>query len=124
MKRKLTAAVVFVSMILLVAACGLPGDEETYSSELLKSDIFWADPAVIRDCLGENGKTTLYWNVPNTRRVEIHVGSAEGNLFTISGSKGSKETGYWVKDGMEFVLLDADSGEVMATINVKVLCGS
>lgn len=124
MKRKLSTAVVFVSMILLAAACGLPGDEETYSSELLKSDIFRAEPAVIRDCLGENGKTTLHWNVPNVRRVEIHVESEEGNLFTISGPDNSKETGYWVKDGMKFVLLDADLGEELATISVKVLCGS
>ena len=90
----------------------------------MKSDIFRAEPAVIRDCLGENGKTMLSWNVPGVRKVEIHVEEAEGNLFTISGSEGSKETGYWVKDGMKFVLLDADSGKELATIKVKVLCGS
>jgi len=124
MKKKLNTVAVFGLLILLAAACGLPGDEETYSSELLKSDIFKAEPAVLRDCLGENGKTLLSWNVPDVRRVEIHVGSAEGNLFAIAGPDSSKETGYWVKDGMEFVLLDADSGEELAKIKVKVLCGS
>ncbi len=124
MKRKLTAAIILVLLILSAAACGIPEDEKKYSSELLKSDIFRAEPAVIRDCLGENGKTTLYWKVPDVRKVEIHVESADGNLFTISGPDGSKETGYWVRDGMKFVLLDADSGKELATIKVKVLCGS
>ena len=59
-----------------------------------------------------------------SEEIEIHVESAEGNLFTISGPEGSKETGYWVKDGMKFILLDADSGQELAAINVKVLCGS
>ena len=122
MKRKSTAAVFF--LLILAAACAGLGDEENYSAELLKSEVFRAEPAVIRDCLGPNGKTTLSWNVPDVRQIEIHVDSAEGNLFTISGSEGSKETGYWVKDGMKFALLDADSGSVLATISVKVLCGS
>lgn len=124
MKEKPSIAVLITLLLLAAAGCGFSGDDEAYSSELLKSDIFKADPAVIRDCLGENGKTTLAWNVPGVRRVEIHVESAEGNLFTISGPDGSKETGYWVKDGMKFVLLDADSGKELATINVKVICGS
>ncbi len=124
MKRKLTTAIILGLLVLSAAACGISEDEKSYSSELLKSDIFRADPAVIRDCLGENGKTTLYWKVPGVRKVEIHVEAAEGNLFTLSGPEGSKETGYWVKDGMKFVLLDADSGKELATINVKVLCGS
>ncbi len=111
-------------LLVLTAACSGLGDEENYSAELLKSEVLRAEPAVIRDCLGPNGKTTLVWNVPDVRQIEIHVDSAEGNLFTISGSEGSKETGYWVKDGMKFVLLDADSGSVLATISVKVLCGS
>jgi len=122
MKRKPGVFILLVLMVFLAAACGSSGDEELYSSDLLKSDIFKADPAVIRDCLGENGKTTLRWNVPNARKVEIHVGSAEGNLFTISGAEGSRETGYWVRDGMKFVLLDGDSAEELATISVKVLC--
>ncbi len=123
MREKLITAIALL-LLLTAAGCGLQGDEEAYSAELLRSDIFRAEPAVIRDCLGENGKTTLSWNVPGIRRVEIHVESAEGNLFTISGPEGSKETGYWVKDGMKFILLDADSGQELAAINVKVLCGS
>ena len=123
MREKLITAIALL-LLLTATGCGLQGDEEAYSAELLRSDIFRAEPAVIRDCLGENGKTTLSWNVPGIRRVEIHVESAEGNLFTISGPEGSKETGYCVKDGMKFILLDADSGQELAAINVKVLCGS
>jgi len=110
-------------LVLFSQACTSGGEDAIYSSELLKSDIFRADPEVIRDCLGENGKTTLHWDVPNVRRIEIHVDSAEGNLFAIAGGQGSKETGYWVKDGMQFVLLEADTGEELAAISVKVLCG-
>jgi len=114
-----------LSVLVFSAAvsCGSSKEDEAYMAELLQSDIFAADPAVIRDCIGENGKTTLRWNVPKARKVEVHVGSAEGNLFTISGSEGSKETGYWVRDGMKFVLVDGDSGEELAIISVKVLCG-
>ena len=119
----------FVSIIMLllfgiVAACSITGEEKNYSAELLKSDIFWAEPAVIKDCLGVVGKTTLRWNAPGVRKIEIHVDSADGTLFTISGNNGSKETGYWVKDGMKFVLVDAEAEKELATISVKVLCGS
>lgn len=124
MRKKLITAIVLLLLLTAGPGCGLQGDEEAFSAELLRSDIFKAEPAVISDCLGENGKTTLSWNVPGARRVEIHVESAEGNLFTISGPEGSKETGYWVKDGMKFILLDGDSGQELAIINVKVLCGS
>jgi len=124
MKNK--SGIILLLALLLAPAfsCLGPRDEEIYASELLKSDVFRADPAVIKDCLGENGRTTLYWDVPGVRRVEVHVASPEGNLFTLSGAKGSKETGYWVKDGMKFVLLDADTGKELGTISVKVLCGS
>ncbi len=121
MSKKSGIFALFILTAFLAAGCGSQGDNEKYAAELLKSDIFAADPAVIRDCLGENGKTTLRWNAPNARKVEIHVGSAEGNLFTISGAEGSKETGYWVRDGMKFVLLDGDTGEELAAISVKVL---
>lgn len=122
--KSLMFQILWVAPILLLAAsCTSPSDEELYSSELLKSDFLWADPQVTRDCLGSNGKTTIHWDVPKARKIEIHVNSAEGNLFTVSGSRGSKETGYWVKDGMKFVLLNAENGEELALINVKVLCG-
>lgn len=123
MKNVCFFSVVVLLLLSVYPACSPGSEDAVYSSGLLKSDIFRADPEVIRDCLGENGKTTLHWDVPHVRRIEVHVNSAEGNLFTIAGAQGSKETGYWVKDGMKFVLLDADSAEELATISVKVLCG-
>ncbi len=56
------------------------------------------------------GVTTLTWNAPNSRVIEIHVGSPNGPLFTYNAQSGSMQTGAWVTDGMTFYLQDATSG--------------
>jgi hypothetical protein len=53
---------------------------------------------------GALGTVTLVWKAPNAKLIEIHVGSANGPLFTQDGNKGSATTGAWVSDGMTFYL--------------------
>ena len=61
--------------------------------------------------------TTLDWMYPG--RVEIRLGSADGRLFATGGPVGSVETGKWVWDGLEFVLVDAASGEAVQELAVN-----
>lgn len=88
--------------------------------DLEKPEVFWADPSVIQACDKETGKTTLNWKVEAPRRVEIRVNMPEGDLFALANFEGSKETGDWVKDGMFFYLVDADTKESLAALRVRV----
>lgn len=92
----------------------------TLQASVVQSDRFWAEPAVIQACGAEAGKTVIHWNAPGLNRVEVHVGSATGPLFTLAGPVGSKETGQWVKDKMRFYLVNAENQEVLETQMVRV----
>lgn len=92
----------------------------TLQASVVQSDRFWAEPAVIQACSAEAGKTVIHWNVPGLNRVEVHVESATGPLFTLAGPVGSKETGVWVRDKMRFYLVNVESKEVLETQMVRV----
>ncbi len=78
-----------------------------------------ADPNPIPLAAGAaSGQTTLVWNAPGSSLVEIHVGSATGPLFTTQGPSGTAVTGDWVSNGMQFVLLDANTRVTLATTTV------
>jgi Glycoside hydrolase family 44 len=66
------------------------------------------------------GQTTIYWNAPGSNSVEVHVGSASGNLFASGGSSGSSLTGDWVSNGMVFFLVDSSTHSVLATTTVSL----
>jgi hypothetical protein len=68
------------------------------------------------------GQTTISWNAPGSSSVEVHIGSATGDLFGGGGSTGSAQTGEWVTNGMVFVLVDATSHATLA--NTTVTLGS
>lgn len=55
--------------------------------------------------------TTLSWF--DEGASEIHLNSATGPLFSMSGGAGSQETGTWVIDGQTFVLVDSVTGEAI-----------
>jgi hypothetical protein len=93
--------------------------QEVEESVVIKSDRFWADPAVIRSC-EENEITTLYWNIPGEMTVEVRVGTPDGALFAVAQGEGSKETDRWVKNGMKFFLVDAATREVIAEANALI----
>jgi hypothetical protein len=52
------------------------------------------------------GPSTLTWNAPASKTVEIHVNSPTGPLFTQQGNSGSVTTGFWVFPGTTFYLVD------------------
>jgi hypothetical protein len=87
-----------------------------------RSDLFWADPKTITNCMGKTGQTTLHWKLPDDRRMEIRVQSPDGPLFALVNKTGSKETGPWVKDGMVFYLVVEETSEVLATASITLRC--
>lgn len=118
--------VILLSMFLLVACGSSSGpttvvekSQEAQESVVIKSDRFWADPAVIRSC-EENEITTLHWKVPDDMTVEVHVGAPNGALFAVAKGEDSKETDRWVKNRMKFFLVDAATREVLAEANVLI----
>jgi hypothetical protein len=85
-----------------------------------------ADPDPILDCdQVAMGSTLITWWVPGeARRIEVRVGSAEGQLFASGEGPGQAATGPWVRDAMVFYLVDAASRKVLATRRVHVIpCG-
>jgi hypothetical protein len=67
------------------------------------------------------GSTTLSWNAPGASVVEVHVGSATGPLFSLSGGTGSAQTGVWVTNGMEFFLQDVSKGHPGSTVGTATV---
>ncbi|MGA7410749.1 MAG: glycoside hydrolase family 44 protein [Bryobacteraceae bacterium] len=66
------------------------------------------------------GQTTITWTAPGYSSVEVHVGSATGTLFAAGGSSGSAQTGDWVTNGMEFVLVNGTTHGTLATTTVTL----
>jgi hypothetical protein len=67
------------------------------------------------------GTTTLTWNAPGYSNLVIHVNSPTGTALTGSlPSSGSTPTGNWVTNGMQFFLVDANSGTSLASVTVTV----
>jgi formylmethanofuran dehydrogenase subunit E len=77
-----------------------------------------ANPNPITSCGSGVGMTTLEWAADGS--VEVRIGGAGGQLFAQGGATGSQETGNWVRDGMDFFLLDKASGEVLQQQNVDL----
>ena len=67
------------------------------------------------------GSTTLMWNAPGVGVVEIHVGSANGPVFTQQGATGSAQTGSWVTDGLTFYLQDVTGGKTLIPANTLAI---
>src|SRR5208283_1671674 len=66
------------------------------------------------------GQTAISWNAPGSATVEVHVGSASGILFAGGASAGSAQTGDWVGNGMEFVLVDGSTHATLAITTVTL----
>ena len=63
------------------------------------------------------GTTTISWTARGVDAVEIRVGGPDGELFTRGGSRGSAQTGLWVRDGMTFYLQDAGNARALTAEN-------
>ena len=80
-------------------------------------EVFSATPNPISVCEGSVGVTTLSWFSVN--RVEIRVASLTGKLMARGGPVGSAETGNWVRDGMQFFLLDRVTDEILGQVQIE-----
>ena len=90
----------------------------------LAANPIWADPNPIETCAGTPdahlGTTTLSWDAPDAvGPVEIWV-QPNNTEFASHDVIGSKTTGHWVADGMEFVLIDTHSGEELGRVKMAV----
>lgn len=75
-----------------------------------------AEPNPIQVCEGTVGVTTLHNRSSVPGAVEIRIGSSTGKLFAAVGRDGKAETGKWVTDGMQFVLLNGS--ETIGSVTV------
>jgi hypothetical protein len=72
------------------------------------------------------GITTISWMAPGAEAVEVRIGSPNGALFAGGGSRGSAQTGLWVRDGMTFYLQDISGDKpltaesTLATVVVRL----
>ena len=118
-----------ILLLFSLAGCGTSVEEPTpvavepeisFPVSETGTEEFWAEPSVIQVCEGELGIARIHWNVQEVSRIEIRVEHPEGNLFVIEGPRGSSETGEWVRDGMVFCLLNADTRDLIRAIRVRV----
>lgn len=63
------------------------------------------------------GSALISWVAPNAVRVEVHVGSPTGPLFSVSGNRGWEMTGAWVGEGTTFYLQDVSGGAMPSAAN-------
>ncbi|MGH9657178.1 MAG: lactonase family protein, partial [Bryobacteraceae bacterium] len=78
---------------------------------------FWANPNPIYAGAGGLGQTTLSWNAPGTRLVEIHIGSPNGPNVGSQPAYGTTTTFRWVNNGMTFYLQDVSDGKALTAEN-------
>src|SRR5262249_7725599 len=65
------------------------------------------------------GVTTINWIAPGAEAVEVRIGSPNGALFASGGSRGSAQTGLWVRDGMTFYLQDTSGDKPLTAENTR-----
>jgi hypothetical protein len=83
-----------------------------------------ADPNPIQVCDNSgSGKTSILWETKGVQRIQLRVGTPEGDVMADSAQpQGKADTGKWVTDGAKFYLQDLSSGRpsTLATLTVKV----
>lgn len=103
----------------LVAALGLLAG---LSSSVDGAASITLSQAPVTDCLSGLGRATLRWSGA-AGPVEVRIGDAAGPTMTgWTTSPGESATGYWITDGMRFVLVNA-RGEVEARAEARLRCG-
>jgi hypothetical protein len=63
------------------------------------------------------GQTTITWNAPSAKVIQVRVGSPNGALLTDNNNSGSMQTGNWVSNGMMFFLQDVTLGKPLTAAN-------
>lgn len=104
--------------VMLLAGCGAEDSDGPVRPFVTEGVHFALTPSAARDC----DPATVYeaevgWQVTRAGRVriDIRVDGEDGELFVRSNdAQGSARTGPWVRRGMWFMLIDRDSGKVLA----------
>jgi hypothetical protein len=87
------------------------------------AQILSISPTVITQCTNGLGKATLSWNSLINTQVQVRVLTHDGTPMTgLEPPNGSAETGDWVRDGMEFFLVNP-AGVELDQIIARVNCG-
>jgi hypothetical protein len=77
-----------------------------------------ANPNPISVCDGSRyGVANLTWG--EIGPLEIRIGDENGIPYVKSNEAGSKTTGKWVADGLDFTILDRDTGESLQSVEVE-----
>ena len=94
-------------------------------TEIGEESPIWALPNPIEKCVDDVDdiytETTLHWDAPEiTGPVQIMVWPA-GTVFATAGTLGSQTTGNWVTDGMEFSLVDTQTGDELGRTEIQFI---
>jgi len=78
-----------------------------------------ANPGTAESCDRKGkGQTTLSWDYAEGNPVTVRINSPDGKVFARGGPKGSRTTGNWVRDSMNFFLVDETTGETVQELGV------
>lgn len=111
----------FAVIVAVSALAACKRDEAPPAEVFAKPGItFTITPPSAPDCKPTSVYTaTLQWTLsqPEAPKLAIHVGSKTGQLMTrMNDRTGKAETGNWVAPGTWFVLIERETGEVLATV--------
>jgi len=112
--RALTAAAALV----LLAACGRPGEVPEQLPHAESGVDFRVEPVADATCNEGAYRALVQWDVPPslTSKVEVQV-SEQRQIFARSNdAAGNKETEEWTSEGLLFVLLDRETGMTLAAL--------
>ena len=108
-----TRPVIAACMLLALVACNRapkPAPAIPYAAP----GVHFALAPIAGDCT----RATVSWEIPDSmpEKIEVQIDRNARTVFTRSNDrKGHEDTGPWVRQGLEFYLLDRKSGDVIAT---------
>ncbi len=78
-----------------------------------------AGPNPVPSC-DRNGKgaSTLTWDYADGNSVSVRIRDEDGKVFSREGPAGSKMTGNWVTDSLDFFLVDESTGETIQELGM------
>lgn len=115
-----TIRAIWGAVVVTALATACAGDAPEQPRQPFQSDgvHFSLTPSAARDCDPETRYAAeLRWDVQRAgrTRVEVRIDRLDGQLLARSNeASSSARTGDWVRRGMWFLLVDRDSGDLLA----------
>lgn len=106
------------ALAVLLVACGRPDEVPEQLPYVEPGVEFAVEPLSSATCNGDAYRANARWDVPMslTSKIEIQVSDDRQVFARSNDSTGSQETGEWTSDGMLFVLLDRETGMMLAAL--------